>query len=46
MEKPERAVEKRQELKKISTRRLLASIKRDLRRQMHATRSAAKPKKP
>ena len=37
--------QKRAELKKVPTRRLLASIKRDLRKVMHASRSAAKPKK-
>jgi hypothetical protein len=40
------AKEKREELRKIPTRKLLASIKRDLRKAMHASRSAAKPKKP
>jgi len=38
------AKEKRDELKRIPTRKLLASIKRDLRKQMHATTTAAKPK--
>jgi len=36
---------KREELKRVPTRKLLASIKRDLRKAMHASRSAAKPKK-
>jgi hypothetical protein len=35
---------KREELKRVPTRKLLASIKRDLRKAMHASRSAAKPK--
>jgi hypothetical protein len=39
------AKQKREELKKIPTRKLLASVKRDLRKVMHASRSAAKPKK-
>ena len=39
------AKEKREELKRVPTRKLLASIKRDLRKAMHAARSAAKPKK-
>ena len=38
------AKEKRDELKRVPTRKLLASIKKDLRKQMHAARSAAKPK--
>ncbi len=38
------AKEKREELKRVPTRKLLASIKRDLRRTIHATASAAKPK--
>jgi hypothetical protein len=38
------AKEKREELKRVPTRKLLASIKRDLRKVMHASRSAAKPK--
>jgi len=37
--------QKREELKKVPTRKLLASIKRDLRKVMHASRSASKPKK-
>lgn len=40
------AKEKREELKRVPTRKLLASIKRDLRKAVHASRSAAKPKKP
>jgi len=36
------AKEKREELKRVPTRKLLASIKRDLRKQLHATRSARK----
>jgi hypothetical protein len=36
--------EKREQLKRIPTRKLLASIKRDLRKAVHASRSA-KPKK-
>jgi hypothetical protein len=39
------AKEKREELKRVPTRKLLASIKRDLRKALHASRSAAKPKK-
>lgn len=39
------AKEKREELKRVPTRKLLASIKRDLRKQMNPSRSAAKPKK-
>jgi hypothetical protein len=39
------AKEKRAELKKVPTRKLLASIKKDLRKAMHASRSAVKPKK-
>jgi hypothetical protein len=39
------AKEKREELKRVPTRKLLASIKRDLRSQMHPTASASKPKK-
>jgi hypothetical protein len=38
------AKQKRDELKRVPTRKLLASIKRDLRKQVHATRSAPKPK--
>jgi hypothetical protein len=45
MDNPRGPVEKREELKKIPTRRLLASIKRDLRKQLHATASAGKPRK-
>jgi len=37
--------EKREELKRVPTRKLLASIKTDLRKAMHATRSTGKPKK-
>jgi len=37
--------QKREQLKRIPMRKLLASIKRDIRRQLHATRSAGKPKK-
>jgi hypothetical protein len=37
--------EKKEALQRVPTRKLLASIKRDLRRQIHATASAAKPKK-
>jgi hypothetical protein len=39
------AKQKREELKKVPTRKLLASIKRDLRRAVRASASAAKPKK-
>ena len=39
------AKQKREELKRVPTRKLLASIKRDLRKAMHASRSADKPKK-
>ena len=39
------AKQKREELKKVPTRKLLASIKRDLRKVMHASRSAPKTKK-
>lgn len=38
------AKEKRGELKRVPTRKLLASIKRDLRKQINATRSAPKAK--
>ena len=37
--------EKKDALKKVPIRKLVASIKRDLRRQLRATASAAKPKK-
>src|SRR5712692_4991353 len=37
--------EKREALKKVPTRKLLASIKRDLRRAVRASASAAKPKR-
>jgi len=40
------AKEKREELKRVPTRKLLASIKRDLRKSLRPTASAAKPKKP
>jgi len=40
------AKEKRDELKRVPTRKLLASIKRDLRRQLRPSASPAKPKKP
>ena len=36
---------KREELKRVPTRKLLASIKRDLRKSLRASASAAKPKK-
>jgi hypothetical protein len=39
------AKQKREELKKVPTRKLLASVKRDLRKAMHASRSVSKPKK-
>jgi len=39
------AKQKREELKKVPTRKLLASIKRDLRGALRASVSAAKPKK-
>jgi len=39
------AKQKREELKKVPTRKLLASIKRDLRGALRASASAAKPKK-
>ena len=39
------AKEKRDELKRVPTRKLLASIKRDLRRTLKASASAPKPKK-
>jgi len=38
------AKQKRDELKRVPTRKLLASIKRDLRKVMHAAKPA-KPKK-
>lgn len=37
--------EKREQLKRVPTRTLLASIKRDLRKAMHGTRQPPKPKK-
>jgi len=37
--------EKKEALQRVPTRKLLASIKRDLRKQVHAARSAGKPKK-
>jgi hypothetical protein len=37
--------EKKEALQRIPTRKLLASIKRDLRKQLRPTASAAKPKK-
>jgi hypothetical protein len=37
--------QKREELKKVPTRKLLASIKRDLRKSLRASASASKPKK-
>jgi len=36
---------KQQELKKVPTRKLLASLKLDIRRQMRVSASAPKPKK-
>jgi hypothetical protein len=39
------AKQKRDELKRVPTRKLLASIKRDLRKSLRASASAAKPKK-
>ena len=37
--------EKREQLKRVPTRKLLAAIKRDLRKHLHATREASKPKR-
>jgi hypothetical protein len=37
--------EKKEALRRVPTRKLLASIKKDLRRQLRASASAAKPKK-
>ncbi len=37
--------EKREQLKRIPTRRLLASIKKDIKRQLRPAASAAKSKK-
>jgi hypothetical protein len=39
------AKQKREELKKVPTRKLLASIKRDLRGALRASASTVKPKK-
>jgi hypothetical protein len=39
------AKQKREELKRVPTRKLLASIKQDLRKSLRASASAAKPKK-
>ncbi len=39
------AKEKREALKAVPTRKLLASIKRDLRKALRPSASAAKPKK-
>ena len=39
------AKERREALKKVPTRKLLASIKRDLRKQLHAVRATSKAKK-
>ena len=39
------AVSKKRELSKVPTRKLLASLKLDIRRQMQASASAPKPKK-
>jgi hypothetical protein len=39
------AKQKREELKRVPTRKLLASIKRDLRGALRASASPAKPKK-
>jgi hypothetical protein len=39
------AKQKRDELKRVPTRKLLASIKRDLRKALQPSASAAKPKK-
>lgn len=36
---------KRMELKKVPTRKLLAAVKQGIRRQIHASTSAPKPKK-
>jgi len=38
-------VSKKQALKKVPTRTLLASLKQDIRRQIRASASAPKPKK-
>ena len=37
--------DKKEALQRVPMRKLLASIKKDIRKQMHATRSAGKPKK-
>jgi hypothetical protein len=37
--------EKKESLQRVPTRKLLASIKRDLRKQLRASASAPKPKK-
>gem|GEM_PF-2027500 len=37
--------DKKEVLQRVPTRKLLASIKRDLRKQLHASASAARPKK-
>lgn len=37
--------EKKETLQRVPTRKLLASIKKDLRRQLRVSASAAKPKK-
>lgn len=37
--------QKREQLKRVPTRKLLAAIKKDIRRQLLASASAAKPKK-
>jgi len=37
--------QKREQLKRVPTRTLLASIKRDIRKRLMASRSADKPKK-
>ena len=37
--------QKREQLKRVPTRKLLASIRKDIRRELRASASAAKPKK-
>jgi hypothetical protein len=37
--------QKREQLRRVPTRKLLASIRKDIRRQLRASASAAKPKK-
>lgn len=37
--------QKREQLKRVPMRKLLASIKKDIRRQLRASASAAKPKR-